>query len=83
MTNESQKPAENISSPTAPKSQGCLVLCTSILIIPLGVYWLITGEVSIPHQGVYITGVAARIFAIILIIFFIGLIKGTKGSVSK
>ena len=77
MTNDSPKSTDNNPSQPDQIYQGCSVMCASVFMIPLGLYWLITGEVSIPYQGVYITGSAARIFAVLLIIFIIRLIKST------
>lgn len=48
---------------------GCFWIGLCVLLIVLGVKWLVLGEISIPYQGIQLTGISARFVALLWIMF--------------
>jgi hypothetical protein len=46
---------------------GCFWIGLCVLATILGITWLILGEINIPYKGVYVTGAAARVVALLWI----------------
>lgn len=72
MTDVATTPTEN-PRPPEQTTPGCLTLCVTAFLVLVGLYWLITGEIIIPYKAVFVTGVSARIVAVLWIIVAIGL----------
>lgn len=53
----------------ADQKPGCYTIGLCVLLIAVGIKWMIFGEISIPYQGIHVTGVAARFVALLLIVF--------------
>lgn len=58
------------SNPQSPQraALGCLTVCVMVFLVAVGLFWLIGGEILIPYKGVYITGVPARVAAVLWIV---------------
>lgn len=72
MTDNLKTSATNLRQ-SEQKTSGCLTLCVTVFLVIIGAYWLITGEIIIPYKAVFVTGVPARIVAVLWIIFAMGL----------
>ncbi|MBP9572989.1 MAG: hypothetical protein WBK37_04660, partial [Kiritimatiellia bacterium] len=72
MTDDATTHTEKPSQPERATS-GCLALCGTTFLVIIGLYWLITGEIIIPYQAIFVTGVPARIAAVLWIAIAIGL----------
>ena len=71
-------PHESNSVPSKRSGPGCISLCVTGFLVLVGLLMLIDGEVIIPYRAVYITGVPARIFAVLWIVIVIGLSLTTR-----
>jgi hypothetical protein len=79
MTEDANSPIE-IAKQSRFNPPGCLVLCVTAFLVLVGLYWLITGEIIIPYKAVYVTGLSARIVAVLWILFSLGLSVSKRSS---
>jgi len=77
MTTDHPTCAEHLGQPKR-MAPGCLTLCVTAFLVIIGLYWLISGEINIAYKAVSITGMPARIVAVLWIIVVIGLSRAGR-----